>query len=177
MNAAIRCGNPGRTDRIQRTTMESLNLNPQPEPVGPNPDDIATAKSGAAWFYWIAGLSIVNTMIFYFGGSMAFFAGLGITQLIDAIVAQISLSGEFPVVRVIAVVIDVLIAGFFLLVGLWASKLNLVAFAVGIVLYVLDGLLVLVLGAYFEAGFHVLALFFIVRGLLAARRAGAATGV
>src|SRR5438270_4545311 len=41
-------------------------------------------RSGANWFYWIAGLSLLNTIIFMAGSDWHFVAGLGITQLIDA---------------------------------------------------------------------------------------------
>jgi len=37
------------------------------------------AKSGANWFYWIAGASLVNTIIFLFNGRVSFIIGLGIT--------------------------------------------------------------------------------------------------
>ncbi|MCK4829211.1 hypothetical protein KA005_76515, partial [bacterium] len=42
-------------------------------------------KSGANWFFWIAGLSLVNTIVFLFDGSIYFVVGLGITQIVDGI--------------------------------------------------------------------------------------------
>ena len=42
-------------------------------------------RSGASWFYWIAGLSIVNSLVVHLQGQWAFVIGLGITQIIDAV--------------------------------------------------------------------------------------------
>ena len=53
--------------------------------------------SGANWFYWIAGLSVINSVIILAGGGWGFVVGLGITQFIDAIatvvVAETGASG------------------------------------------------------------------------------------
>jgi len=40
-------------------------------------------KSGARWFFWIAGLTIVTSLMALSGGGYAFFLSLGITQFID----------------------------------------------------------------------------------------------
>ncbi len=48
----------------------------------------AQLKSGASWFYWIAGLSAVNTISALSGSNWRFMFGLGITQIIDAFAAQ-----------------------------------------------------------------------------------------
>lgn len=36
------------------------------------------ANSGAGWFFWIAGLSVVNSAISLLGGGWSFVLGLGI---------------------------------------------------------------------------------------------------
>lgn len=131
---------------------------------------VAQAKGGANWFYWIAGLSLVNSLIFLFGGNWSFFAGLGITQIIDAIVAQGSELDGISTIKIIAFVIDVIIAGIFVLCGLWANKLQTWAFVAGMIFYLLDGILVLILGAYLPAAFHLFALYMIFKGLSAARQ-------
>ena len=136
-------------------------------------ETVAQAKGGANWFYWIAGLSLINSVIFLFGGNWSFFAGLGITQIIDAVVAQGSQIGDVSSIKIIAFVIDVIIAGIFVLCGLWANKLQTWAFVAGMILYLLDGILVLVFGAYLPAAFHAFALFMIFRGLTAARQINA----
>lgn len=154
--------------------MESLNLNPtETRQSETDYETISQAKSGASWFYWIAALSLINSLIFLFGGNWSFFAGLGITQLIDAIVDQISRGGDFSVIKIIAFVVDLVIAGVFFICGLWANKFQTWAFIVGMVLYFLDGVFLLVIGAYLPAGFHAFALFMIFRGLIAARQVNA----
>ena len=47
-------------------------------------------KSGADWFFWIAGLSIINSIILLAGGQWSFIVGLGITQIIDTIGLEIA---------------------------------------------------------------------------------------
>ena len=42
-------------------------------------------KGGASWFYWIAGLSIINSVIALSGSDWHFIAGLGITEIVDYI--------------------------------------------------------------------------------------------
>src|ERR1700740_1421511 len=42
-------------------------------------------KGGASWFLWIAGLSIVNSIIGMAGGGGDFIVGLGVTQVGDII--------------------------------------------------------------------------------------------
>ena len=154
--------------------MESLNLTPnENRQTEPDYETISQAKGGASWFYWIAALSLINSLIFLFGGNWSFFAGLGITQLIDAIVDQISRSGDLSVIKIIAFIVDLVIAGVFVLCGLWANKFQTWAFIVGMALYFLDGILLFVIGAYFPAGFHAFALFMIFRGLISARQINA----
>lgn len=48
-------------------------------------EHLKAIKGGANWFYWIAGLSIINTLIIFFNGDVNFIVGLGLTQIIDAI--------------------------------------------------------------------------------------------
>jgi hypothetical protein len=156
--------------------MSVLNLSPEPEQEKITVEDfelLSQAKGGASWFYWIAGLSVVNSLIFFYGGNWSFFAGLGITQIVDAIVFQLTQSESFSVIKIIAFVFDLVIAGIFFLCGLWAHKLQTWAFVAGMILYLLDGLLLLLIGAYFPAAFHAFALFMIFRGFSAARQINA----
>ena len=44
-------------------------------------------RNGVSWFYWIAGLSIVNSLMIMVA-DRAFIFGLGITQITDAVFAQ-----------------------------------------------------------------------------------------
>src|SRR5215213_2585545 len=150
--------------------MSVLNLSPEPEQekiAADNHELASQARGGASWFYWIAGLSVVNSLIFLFGGNWSFFAGLGVTQIIDAIVFQLNQSESVSVIKIIGFVINLVIAGIFFVCGLWANKLQIWAFVGGMILYLLDGLLLLLIGAYLPAAFHAFVLFMIFRGLSA----------
>lgn len=154
--------------------MEPIFTNPETEnrqsSNEPDPETLAQVKSGANWFYWIAGLSLVNSAIYAFGGDISFILGLAVTQLVEGVADAAIAEGLPSMLKVVAVVVSLLISGVFALFGYYANKGMAAAFIVGIGLYVLDGLLYLALGSLFAAGFHVFALFFIVRGFLASRQ-------
>ncbi|MCK4625530.1 MAG: hypothetical protein KAV00_09495 [Phycisphaerae bacterium] len=125
--------------------------------------------NGAKWFYWIAGLSVVNSVIFLMDGSVSFVVGLGITQLIAGIGA--AFAEEFgPVARYIAFAFEVAAALVFVLFGYYALKRHRWAFITGIVLYALDSLIFLAVQDWWSFGFHVLALFGLFGGMKAARK-------
>lgn len=136
---------------------------------GPDPEAAAKAKSGANWFYWIAGLSVINSAAFVFGANFHFLAGLGLTEIADAVISASIEQGAPSLIRVFSIIFDLIVVIGFALAGYYANKLFTFAFVAGIVVYVFDALIVLLLGDYFMAGFHAFALFFIIRGLLACR--------
>ena len=133
----------------------------------------AQVKNGASWFYWIAALSVINTIIYMSGSNWAFLAGLGLTQLAGAFVDLAIDNGAPGALKVVAIIFNFVLVALFALIGYYANKKFSAAFIVGIVIYALDGLLLLLLGVLFSAGFHAFALFFIIRGFLAARKLNA----
>jgi hypothetical protein len=149
---------------------------PPPSPTGPPSGVSQTAKhtqlvrSGANWFIWIAGLSLVNSVLFVAGSNWAFFLGLGATQFSDAFGKEIitGTTGE-----VAALAIDVVIAAIFVGLGLMSRNGALWSFIVGMVLIVLDALLLVWVQDWAAVAFHALALFFVFRGFQAARQLGA----
>ncbi|MBX7061975.1 MAG: hypothetical protein K1X52_09965 [Pyrinomonadaceae bacterium] len=138
-------------------------------PTGPDPALEAHAKRGANWFYWIAGLSAVNSGAFLMGAGFHFLAGLGITEVFDGLSEAFIENGLPNSVRFIAVFGDLLVVIGFALAGYWANKLVAPVFLIGIVLYFLDGLLVLAFGDIVMALFHAFALYQLIRGFLAVR--------
>jgi hypothetical protein len=132
-------------------------------------DLIATMKSGANWFYWIAGLSVVNTIIYISGADWSFLAGLGLTQLADGFVDVAIENGAPSMLKAVAIAFDFVIIGIFAFFGYYAGKRSSAVFIIGIVIYLLDGILLLVLGIYVAAAFHAFALYFIIRGFMACR--------
>ena len=128
-------------------------------------------KSGANWFYWIAGLSIVNSAILYFGGGIAFIFGLGITQLIDGIGMAIAQEYENigNTAQTITFVLSVFVSSIFVLFGYFANRLMQWAFIVGMVLYALDAVLCLVFSAFLDAAVHAFVLYCLFNGFKACR--------
>ena len=135
-----------------------------------DPDTLAQVRSGANWFYWIAGLSLINSAIFLFGGEISFILGLAVTQVIDGLVGAAIAEGAPGGLKVIAVGLDLVVAFIFVLFGYFSNKGLALAFIIGSIIYIFDGLIYLAVGDMLAAGFHVFALFFIIRGFLASRR-------
>lgn len=117
-------------------------------------------QSSARWFYWITGLSLINTIIIFSGGGVSFIVGLGITQIIDGIVFEASSTAKF-----IALFINVSISGMFAIFGYFALKQEKWAFIVGMVLYFLDGLIFLLVSDWLSIGFHAFVLFSLFAGV------------
>lgn len=134
-----------------------------------NPETLAQLKSGANWFYWIAGLSLINSAIFVFGGQVNFIAGLAYTQIIDAVIDVSIAQGASQALLGVAIVLDLVLVAIFALFGYFSNKAINAVFIVGIVVYVIDAGLWLLLDSYFAAGFHVFALFMIGKGFMASR--------
>lgn len=126
---------------------------------------LARLKSGARWFYWVAGLSLVNTVAAFAGGHVHFVMGLGITQVVDAVARKAGAAATLP-----ALVIDVMIAAAFLVLGLWSSRCNQFAFGIGMLLYAADGALLFVAHDWLSVAFHGVALFYMYRGFTAAQQ-------
>jgi hypothetical protein len=119
-------------------------------------------QAGAKWFWWIAGLSLVNTVMIYTGTDLSFVVGLGITLVSDIVFAD---------VKPIAFAIDAVVLGFFFLMGYYGSRGHDWAFYLGLTVYVIDALVYVWFQDWMSVGFHALVIFFIVRGLMALRQA------
>lgn len=119
------------------------------------------SRSGANWFYWIAGLSLLNSLSGLIGSRFQFVIGLGITQFADGLVKG---SGANPG---LGLAFDLFAAGMFAMFGYLCSQRMTRAFYVGMILYLLDGLLFLLFKDVISIGFHLYALFWIFRGMKA----------
>ena len=119
-------------------------------------------RSGVQWFYWIAALTLVTSVISLAGGDWRFFLSLGVTQLIDAIAVELSASlGNAT--KIIAIVLDIFAIAAFAAVGWLASKRQMWAYVVGMVLFLLDGLVSLVFGDWLGVIVHAILLFVMFR--------------
>jgi len=122
--------------------------------------------SGGAWFYWVGGASILNTVLDAAGVQWGLAVGLGVTYLIDGMADYISDTVRTPIY---AVIIDVAIAAGFLLIGRAARRGKLGWCAVGTVLYFLDGLLFLLAADILGIAVHAIAIYGLISGWRAAR--------
>src|SRR5688572_4309078 len=114
-------------------------------------------RSSASWFWWVAGLSLVNTVAVWLDLQYGMLLGLGITQVIDALFmygmdgtrsAPGAIGGAIHAVLVLG------IAGVFVLFGLFARRGSARAFVAGMVLYAMDALIFLATGDWIAIGFH-----------------------
>jgi hypothetical protein len=122
--------------------------------------------SGGAWFFWIGGASILNTILSAAGSQWGLAVGLGVTYLIDGFAQALSGTVRTPIY---AVIIDVLVAGGFFLIGRAARNGKLGWYGVGIVLYLLDGLLFVLAVDVLGIAVHGIAIFGLISGWRAAR--------
>jgi hypothetical protein len=127
------------------------------------------ALSGANWFFWIAGLSLVNAVIVLAGGSWGFLAGLGATQFISALGFALRESLGAGAL-ILAFALDVLAASIFVVFGLLARNRQTWAYIIGMVVYVIDGLILLLVQDWLSMAFHAFALYCIFKGLAANNR-------
>ncbi len=116
-------------------------------------------KRGANWFYWIAALSLINSIIAIAGGHFIFLAGLAVSQIADGIAAHLGFVGPY-----FSIIIDVVVAVFVCGFGYFASHGSRAALIVGMFLYALDGAVFLLFSAYAPAVFHAFVLYQIVQG-------------
>lgn len=132
-------------------------------------------RGGASWFYWVAGLSLINSAVVLFNGEWGFLFGLGATQVVDAIgLAVAEESGEIATaVKVASFAANLLIVGFVALMGWLAHKRLQWVFVVGLVLYAFDALIFLVAGDFLGLAFHGWVFFAVTSGYLACRKLAA----
>jgi hypothetical protein len=146
-----------------------------------SPTDVAQAaheqllqrgRSGADWFFWIAGLSLVNTVIAHAGGDVHFVVGLGVTFIVDILAAEMSKQQPDAklVLMIVAVAFSILCSLMACLFGWLSRKRILVLFGIGMFLYLLDGLLFLLVQDWMSVAFHAFALFSMWGGFSAYRQ-------
>ncbi len=130
---------------------------------GAAPHPSPAVASAARWFWWIAGLSVVNMIMSMSQSKENFVVGLGMTALADAIFAH---------ARPVAFAIDAVVVGFFVVMGRFARRGARWAFLAGAGVYAVDALIYANVRDWMPVAFHVLVLFFIGRGIAALRPTG-----
>jgi len=121
--------------------------------------------SGANQFYWIAGLSVINLILYVTNASVMFPLGLSTVQLLADLSYGTALAS-----RAMAGIAALAFLGLFVLFGTFARRQQLWAFIAGAALYIVDGILwVVFYGDWISAAVHAFFLYFIIRGLLAVK--------
>src|SRR5215813_12521715 len=85
-------------------------------------------RGGGQWFYWIAGLSLINAALAFSGQQWRFILGLGVTQVVQELAEQSGGAG------VKAGIVGLAMIGFFAALGQRAILGNRWAFVLGMVL-------------------------------------------
>ena len=125
-------------------------------------------QSGVRWFYWIAALSLLTSVITLLGGGWRFFLSLGVTQVIDGFAFGLATElGEAT--KVIAIVLDVFVTAAIAGIAFLASKKQLWAYIVGMVAFLFDGLISLLFFDVIGIIVHGIVLFVMFRGFMAGR--------
>ena len=115
-------------------------------------------KAAAIWFYIIAGLSVIFSIEVVYsqrGDSVP----SGITQMVNSIFYESTVA-----LKLIGFISNLFVAGIFVIIGYLSRKLNKQALIMGMILYALDGLLLLIFQGFWALGLHLLVLLMINRG-------------
>jgi hypothetical protein len=139
----------------------------------PQLDDATVEQiaSGASWFYWIAALTVVGAVALLMGSNWGFAIGLGMSQVLT-VLAMPSDTGDFSLALAsVATVINIGLIGLFAWLGYVARRPSLVAFMIGMIIYVVDTLIFVIAGDWLGAIFHGIALYFLWKGWSTARAA------
>ncbi len=112
-------------------------------------------------FYSIALFSLINSVINYFQGGLYFPIGLGVTQIIDGFSS--AFQQEAPEARTIflaiGIILNLVIIAIVAFFGFAIKKQITWLIPVGAILYLLDGLLLLLFQDWIGAAFHAYFLF------------------
>ena len=117
-----------------------------------------TVESSGTWFWWIAGLSAVNSIAVMLKLQYSMLLGLGIGQIIDAIFLSMSADPSM-LARGFHIALSASVAGIFVTLGYYARRFSSKAFVIGIILYALDALIFVFTGDWVAVGFHGFVLF------------------
>ena len=121
------------------------------------------AASGANWFYWLAALSLGNSIWAFFNAGVSFWFGPGVTLFADLVGEQ-----GGPGWKLAGLGFGIFFAAALALIGVFARRKEAV-FLAGILLYLLDTALVLLVQAWIHLAVHAYVLFRLVQGWLALR--------
>ena len=115
-------------------------------------------QSSAHWFYWIAGLSLVNMLVTVGGANFHFIIGSSFVDFCSGI-------GQGGMIW--GYILGLLIISGFAFLGSLAAKGKKWPFILGMVVYAADGVLYLTVGDFLSTLFHAYVLFKFYQGFAA----------
>lgn len=127
-------------------------------------------KNGAAWFYWVAGLSLINSLSALTDSNFGFALGLNITQIADHMALLAVKGGADASAKFFALGFDLVVYALMAGCGWLSQKRMLPVFALGMALYALDALLFFLVFEVVSLMLHVFALWSMWAGFSAFRR-------
>jgi hypothetical protein len=133
-------------------------------------------RTGANWFYWVAGLSLVNSAILLSEGDRHFLIGLGVTQFINAIALHWAKQAPETamVAKVVAGAFTLITAAVVAAFGLGTNRRYSWLFIAGMILYTIDGLIYVLFEDWLSIAFHVFVLTRLFSGFQACRELNSA---
>ncbi|HSO13303.1 MAG TPA: hypothetical protein VLT51_13065 [Anaerolineales bacterium] len=152
---------------------QSFNSSPVPSQVeqmeGAKARLLHQAQNSAKNFYWIAGLSFINSVITAFGGEFYLVMGLASTLIVDYF--AVGMTEEAPELKLVftgvALFISLILSGITALFGFLAIKGMRWSFVLGMVLYGVDTLIMLALQEWKGFIIHLFFLYALFTGLRA----------
>lgn len=132
-------------------------------------------RNGASWFFWLAGLSLINSLLGAFGASIRLIFGLGFTQVTDGFLAVAFEGGNTGLGVAFSLATTAAVASLFAGIGFLSLRGFRLAYIGGLVLYVIDTIVLLGVAALLSAWgdfaldflFHGFVLFQLIVGLTA----------
>jgi hypothetical protein len=125
-------------------------------------------RNGVSWFYWIAGFSVINSIISASGSKIVFVIGLGITRVINAIIMELSKttppSSAINILTIFGFLFELLLAGLFVIFGIFGQHKYRIAIIIGLVVYGLDCLILIIFNDWWALAFHCFAIYSIWSG-------------
>lgn len=129
-------------------------------------------QSGGSWFYWIAALTLINTITAQLKVSGQFVVGAFFTQLFD----YFATIAKSPGAKTMMIGMSLIVIAIYAIMGVYSVRKQTWAFVVGLILYGLDTLLMIGMvflskeglgSVLFSILFHIFALLGIINGLRA----------
>jgi len=133
----------------------------------------AIVASGVSWMYWIAGLTVATLVVAAFGSTWGFAISLALPYFVAGIFGAMpaeTTAGAAAAPTLGLWIATLVLCGLFAFLAWRGRRPSVAPLVTGAVLYALDTLVYVLVFDVLGIALHALALFFMVRAVLAARR-------